>query len=318
MTTTTEQHHQSGLSAAIAAYLIWGLMPLYMNLLEAVPPFEFLGWRVIFTLPICLAIVAVRRQIADVLTGLSQPKVIGALLASALMISANWLIYIIAVQANHVLAASLGYYINPLLNVLLGTVFLGERLSRLQWLAVAIAACGVSALAWGAKDMLWISLSLGGSFALYGLVRKLAPIGSLPGLTIETLLLFVPAAAFLAFLSLGGETLHFGHKGTISALLAGLGVATAVPLLLFALAARRMDYSALGFVQFLAPSIQFVIGLTVFHEPLRPVQIASFLLIWVAIAVFTWDLLAKRRAVSAVRALDPAATDTRRLDREPV
>lgn len=318
MTTTTAQPQPSGLPAAIAAYLIWGLLPIYLKLLDSVPALEFIGWRILFTVPVCLLIVAARRQGADLLAALRSPKVLGALLISSLLIGANWLIYVIAVQSDHVLAASLGYYINPLINVLLGTLFLGERLSRSQWLAVAIAAIGVSVLAWGAREMLWISLSLAGTFAFYGLVRKLAPVGSLPGLTIETLLLALPAAITLAVFGAGGADLHFGHEVSTSLLLAGTGVVTAVPLLLFALAARRMDYSALGFVQFLAPTIQFVIGLTIFHEALRPIQLAAFMLIWLAIGVFTWDLVAKRRAASAAQALPPASADIRRVDREPV
>jgi chloramphenicol-sensitive protein RarD len=314
----TEQNRQDGLLFAVGAYLIWGLLPLYLKLVHAVPPLEFVGWRILFTVPVCLAIVALRRQGPDVMAALRNPKVLGALLASALLIGGNWLIYIFAVQSGHVLAASLGYYINPLINVLLGTLFLGERLSRLQWLAVAIAAVGVSVLAWGAQDMLFISLTLAGSFALYGLVRKLAPVGSLPGLTIETLLLVVPAAGVLVVLDSGGAALSFGHDLDISLLLAGSGLVTAVPLLLFALAARRMDYSTLGFVQFIAPTIAFVLGLTVFHEPLRPIQFACFVLIWSAAALFIWDLLAKRRAASAQDKLVPAAEEIVRVDREPV
>jgi chloramphenicol-sensitive protein RarD len=308
----------SGMSYAIGAYLIWGLLPLYLKLLSTIPAFEFVGWRILFTVPVCLLIVAVRRQWADVFAALRSPKVLAALLASALLIGGIWLIYIVAVQSGHVLAASLGYYINPLLNVLLGTLFLGERLSRLQWVAVAIAAVAVSLLASGARDMLWISLSLAGSFAFYGLVRKLAPVGSLPGLTVETLLLSVPAIGLLAVLSAGPGDTHFGDDAGVSALLALSGVATAVPLLLFALAARRMDYSALGFVQFIAPTIAFVLGLTVFGEPLRPVQLACFVLIWAAIGVFTWDLLAKRKQASRSHELVPAAEEIRRVDREPV
>lgn len=299
--TTTDSPRPSGLPAAIGAYLIWGLLPIYLKLLHAVPPLEFIGWRILFTVPVCLAIVAVRRQAADLLAGLRSPKVLGALLVSALLIGGNWLIYIIAVQSDHVLAASLGYYINPLINVLLGTLFLGERLSRSQWLAVAIAAVGVSVLAWGAREMLWISVSLAGTFAFYGLVRKLAPVGSLPGLTIETLLLALPAAITLAVFVSSAAGLHFGHQVPLSLLLAGTGIVTAVPLLLFALAARRMDYSALGFVQFLAPTMQFIVGLTIFGEALRPIQLAAFVLIWAAIGVFTWDLIAKRRAALAER-----------------
>lgn len=316
--TAPETQRQDGLRFALGAYFIWGLLPLYLKLLQGVPPFEFVGWRIVFTVPVCLAIVAFRRQGAELLAALCNPKVLAALLLSALLIGGNWIIYIIAVQSDHVLAASLGYYINPLLNVLLGTVFLREKLSRLQWLAVAIAAVGVASLAWGARDMLFISLSLAGSFALYGLVRKLAPVGSLPGLTTETLLLTVPAIGVLLFYGSGDSQLHFGHEWQNSLVLAGSGIATAVPLLLFATAARRMDYSALGFVQFLAPTIQFALSLAVFGEALRPIQLVAFVLIWSAIAVFTWDLLAKRSAAKAQHPLEPASADIRRVDKEPV
>jgi chloramphenicol-sensitive protein RarD len=308
----------NGLTYAVLAYLIWGLLPLYLKLIHGVPPVEFVGWRILFTVPVCLAIVAARRQWPDVAEAFRNPKVLAALLASALLIGGNWLIYIFAVQSGHVLAASLGYYINPLINVLLGTVFLGERLNWRQWLAVGIAAVGVSLLALGARDMLSISLSLAGSFALYGLVRKLAPVGSLPGLTVETLLLSLPALGLLLTIGASAGGTHFSASAGISTLLALSGVVTAVPLLLFALAARRMDYSALGFVQFIAPTIAFVLGLTVFGEPLRPVQLVCFVLIWGAIGVFTWDLLAKRRAASAHHELVPAAEEIRRVDREPV
>lgn len=316
--TAPEDQRQDGLSFALGAYFIWGLLPLYLKLLQGVPPFEFVGWRIIFTVPVCLTIVAFRRQGAELLAALRNLKVLGALFASSLLIGGNWVIYIVAVQSDHVLAASLGYYINPLLNVLLGTVFLREKLSRSQWLAVGVAAIGVASLAWGARDMLFISLSLATSFALYGLVRKLAPVGSLPGLTTETLLLTVPALGVLLFYGAGPAQLHFGHELQNSLVLAGSGIATAVPLLLFATAARRMDYSALGFVQFLAPTIQFALSLTVFGEALRPVQLFAFVLIWAAIAIFTWDLLAKRRAANAQHALPPASADMRRVDKEPV
>jgi chloramphenicol-sensitive protein RarD len=285
-----------GLPMALGAYTIWGLMPLYLLLVKAVPPFEFVGWRIVFTLPLCLLFIAVRKQAGDVLAALRRGKTMALLLASSLLIGVNWLVYIAAVQEGHVLATSLGYYMNPLVNVLLGTLFLGERLSKLQWLAVALAALGVSLLAWNARDMLWISLTLAVSFSAYGLVRKLVPVGSLPGLTIESVILLLPALGLIV-LQAGGLTQGaVGHDLKQSLLVAFSGVMTAVPLLMFAVAARRMDYSALGFVQFLSPTIVFVIGLVVFREPLRPVQLASFVVIWAAIALFVWDLLARRRA----------------------
>jgi chloramphenicol-sensitive protein RarD len=207
-------------------------------------------------------------------------------------------VYIAAVNGGHVLAASLGYYINPLLNVALGTVFLGEKLNLARWAAVGLALVGVAVLAMGALETLWISLALAVSFALYGLVRKVAPVGSVPGLAVESAVLLPPAIAIAAWFAGSPAGSSFGRDLETSLLLAGAGTATAVPLLCFALAARRLDLSTLGFVQFLAPTIAFILGLTVFGEPLRPVQLASFVLIWAAIGVFSWDLL-RRRATSA-------------------
>jgi chloramphenicol-sensitive protein RarD len=287
----------SGLRFAIGAYLMWGLFPLYLRLLQAVPPFEFVGWRIIFTLPVCLIIVVLRRQGAELRDALANPRVVALLALSALLIGGNWLVYIIAIQEGHIFAASLGYYINPLINVLAGTAFLGERLSRRQWVAVALAAAAVALLAWGALDMLWISLSLAVSFAAYGLVRKFAPVGSLPGLTVETLLLLGPAIGIVMWQTHGPAAASLGREPGLDLVLAASGVVTAVPLLLFATAARRMDYSTLGFVQFLAPTLVFLLGLFVFGEPLRPIQLACFLVIWSAIAVFCWDLWVRHRAL---------------------
>lgn len=284
----------SGLPAALAAYFIWGLMPAYLIFVRHVPAFEFVGLRIIFTLPLCLLFLALRRQFAEFLAALRNPRAMLALTASALIIGGNWLIYIVAVQGGHVFAASLGYYINPIMNVLVGTLFLKEKLSARQWLAVALASAGVALLAWDARDMLWFSLSLALSFSVYGLIRKLAPVGSLPGLTIESLILLAPAIAIAwgSAQAHGGSSMAQGPGPAL--LIAFSGPMTAVPLLLFAVAARRMDYSALGFVQFLAPTMVFVEGLLLFREPLRQVQLACFVMIWIAIAVFIWDLLARR------------------------
>ena len=285
----------SGLPQALGAYLIWGLIPLYIALVKHVPAFEFVGWRVIFTVPVCAVIVLLRRQLPDVIAALRTPRVLALLALSALLIGTNWLVYIAAIQAGHVFATSLGYYINPLVNVLAGTLFLGERMSRTQWAAVAIAATGVSLLAWGAREMLGISLILAATFCAYGLVRKLTPVGALPGLTIETLLLIAPAVGLLAWYAGQPAGIHFGGDLGKDLLTAASGVVTAIPLLLFAVAARRMDYSTLGFVQFLAPTIVFVLGVFVFHEPLKPIQLICFLLIWSAIAIFVGDMWWSRR-----------------------
>lgn len=286
----------NGLPYAIAAYLMWGLLPLYLDLVHMVPPFEFVGWRILFTLPVCIAIVMARRQGAALRAAAFSPKLLGLLFLSALLIGTNWLTYIVAVQSGHVLATSLGYYINPLVNVLAGTVFLGERLGRLQWAAVGLAAAGVAALAGGAMETLGISLALALSFAGYGLVRKLAPVGSLPGLTIESALLALPAAGLIAWQAMEHGGTSLGQNSGLDALVALSGVVTAVPLLLFATAARRMDYSTLGFCQYIAPTIVLLLALFVFREPLKPAQLASFALIWAAVALFSWDLWARSRA----------------------
>lgn len=287
---------QRGLPFALAAYGIWGFVPLFFKLLDDVPPIEVLAQRILWSLPLCFVIMAFRRQIGEYLAALRDWRVLRLLLASSVLIALNWLVYIHAVFTDHVLAASLGYYLNPLVNVLLGMMFLGERLSRLQAVAVAIAAVGVAILLAGALDTLWISLTLALSFGTYGLIRKIVPVGSLPGLAIETTLLLPVSAAAAGYYIWIGDGRGFASGVEVSWLLAAAGVVTAIPLLLFATAARRMSYAALGFVQYLAPSIAFLLGLFVFHEPLKPAQLFCFLLIWTSIAVFSFDMWRKMRA----------------------
>ena len=281
----------SGVPQALGAYLAWGVLPIFFNLLHKVTPVELVAWRVLFTLPFCLAIIALRRQGPALRAALRDRRVLAGLALSAALIGCNWLIYIFAVNSGQVLAASLGYYVNPLVSVGLGTAFLGERLRVQQWLAVGIAASGIALLAWGAIDTLWIALSLAISFGIYGLVRKLVPVGAVPGLTIESMVL-TPLALIAAWwfaASPAGSAMLRG--GADPWLLAATGAVTSVPLLLFAIAARRMDLSMLGFAQFLSPTIGFVIGVTYFHESLSPVRLACFVAIWLAIAVFCHDLL---------------------------
>lgn len=291
----------SGLPHALGAYFAWGIVPLYFNLLHAVNPVELVSWRVLFTLPFCLAIVAVRRQVPDLRAALADAAVLRGLALSAMLVGTNWLIYIYAVNNGHVLAASLGYYINPLVSIALGTLFLGERLRAQQWLAVGIAACGIALLAWGAADTLAIALSLAISFGSYGLVRKLVPVGSVPGLTIESMVLLPLGALGAIWFAQSPAGSAMTHGGATPWLLAATGIVTGTPLLLFAIAARRMDLSMLGFAQFLSPSIGFVLGLTYFHESLSPARLGCFLLIWVAIAVFCHDLLRQRSFARAMR-----------------
>jgi chloramphenicol-sensitive protein RarD len=285
----------SGLPHAIGAYLIWGFLPLYLMLVSSIPPFEFVGWRIIWTLPLCLIIVALRRQFPALREALASPRTLLALAVSAALIALNWLVYIWAIMEGEVYAASLGYYLNPLINVLLGTMFLKERLTRPQWLAVAIAMGAVGLLAAGAITTLWISLTLAVTFALYGIVKKQVNIGSLPGLTIESAVLLLPAIGIAMWYAQSPQGSAFGNDWAMSGLIIFSGVVTAVPLLLFAIAARRMDYSTLGFIQYMAPTIVFLLGLTVFKQELQLVQLGSFVLIWIAVAIFVGDVLRRRK-----------------------
>ena len=289
----------SGLPAALGAYLIWGFLPLYLILVREVPAFEFVGWRIIWTLPLCLLIIAARKQLPALRAALTSRRTLLALFVSSFLIATNWFVYVWAIMADQVYATSIGYYINPLINVLLGTLLLKERLSRWQWLAVAVAALGVGILAVEALTTLWISLTLGLSFGLYGIVRKQIDVGSLPGLTIESGFMLLPAIGIAMWYAASPAGSSFGSDAGLSLAIMLGGVLTAVPLLLFAIAARRMPYSTLGFIQFLAPTIVFLLGLFVFHQELRPVQFASFVLVWIAVAIFVADMWAKTRRAKA-------------------
>ena len=299
MTQAASQTDRTGLGAAVGAYVIWGFLPLYLILVSSVPPFEFVGWRIIWTLPLCLLIVAYRKQGGEVRRALSDRKTLALLLLSATLIAINWVVYVWAIQNGQVYAASLGYYINPLVNVLLGTLLLGERLSRPQWVAVSIAGIGVSLLLAGALTTLWISLTLAMSFGTYGLIRKQVPVGSLPGLTIESAILLVPALGVAWYYAQSPAGSSFVQNISLSLAIMLGGALTAFPLLLFAIAARKLPYSTLGFIQFLAPSIVFILGLTVFGEELNFAQAACFACIWAAAAIFVWDLWSRSRKPAA-------------------
>ncbi len=299
MTEAASQTDRTGLGAAVGAYVIWGFLPLYLILVSSVPPFEFVGWRIIWTLPLCLLIVAFRKQGGEVRRALADRQTLALLLLSATLIAINWVVYVWAIQNGQVYAASLGYYINPLVNVLLGTLLLGERLSRPQWVAVAIAGIGVSLLLAGALTTLWISLTLAMSFGTYGLIRKQVPVGSLPGLTIESAILLVPALGVAWYYAQSPAGSSFVQDIGLSLAIMLGGALTAFPLLLFAIAARKLPYSTLGFIQFLAPSIVFILGLTVFGEELNYAQAACFACIWAAAAIFIWDLWSRSRKPAA-------------------
>jgi len=298
-----EAEARRGVAFGLSAYLLWGFLPVYFKLLGEVLPAEVVAQRVLWSVVFLAGLILVRRRWSPLRAALGDPKALQILAVSALLIGANWLIYIWAIGARHVLETSLGYFLNPLVNVLMGVLLLKERLTRAQGVAVGLAALGVSVLAVGAASGLWISLSLAGTFATYGLLRKIAPVESLEGLTVETLLLAPLACLYLLWLGMRGGMM-FGTGLDLSLLLALGGVVTAVPLLLFAAGARRLRYSTLGLLQYVAPTIQFLLAVLAFGEPLTTAHLICFALIWTGLAVYAVDGL--RRASAAKTGPQPA------------
>ena len=288
---------RTGVLAAVAAYTMWGFFPLYFIALREVAASELLLERIVFAVPFGALIVLWRRQGAEVWRGLTSPRVLGVLTLSALFIAGSWLLYIVAVQSGRIFEASLGYYINPLIYVLVGVVVLGERLRRGQALAVGIAAVGVTILTFYGGSFPWISFVLAISFTVYGYLRKVVTIGAMPGLFIETLLLLPFALVWLTVMVRSGEAAIAGADPALFAALAFAGPATVLPLLCFAIGARRLTLATLGFLQFIGPSIQFLVGLWD-GEAFTPAHAACFACIWTAAGVFAWD---------AWRAAHPAA-----------
>lgn len=277
----------SGIFYAASAYVLWGLFPLYFARLAAVPPAEILVHRIVWSLLFVLALLGWRRQWGWLKPALRSPKVLGAFALSALLLSCNWLTYIWAIANGHVIDASLGYFITPLVNVLLGYSVLHERPRRMQWAALALATAGVVWLTALTGQLPWIALVLAASFGAYGLLRKIAPLGALEGLTLETLLLAPPA---LIALALWWPTRSFpAAEFSTNLLLIGVGPLTAVPLLLFASGARRVSMTTLGLLQYIGPSIAFLLGIWVFHEPFSSARLVGFLFIWGALVVYSAD-----------------------------
>jgi len=290
------RHSKSGLLYALGAHAVWGSMPLYLLLVQSVPPLEFIAWRVAFTLPLCLALLAATRGWSQLAGVLRDRRAVLTLLGSAAMVAVNWWLYVWAIQNGHIYAASLGYYILPLTMMLLGLVVLGEKLTRRQWGAVTLAALGVGILAVGALTTMWLSLSMALTFGVYGLLRKTVSAGPLAGLTVETLILMPAALGIVAWQAATPAGSALTQGWTVALAVAWSGPMTAVPLMMFATAARRMPYTVIGFLQFSSPTIVFVLGLTVFGEKLTAAQLGCYVMIWAAAALFTWDLLRGRKA----------------------
>jgi chloramphenicol-sensitive protein RarD len=294
-TTTISDTAKRGLFLGLGAYGLWGVLPIYFKALDGVPAVDIVAHRILWSIPFLAVLLSFGTGWRQVRSAIGDRRILALLTLSALLIAVNWLLYVYAVTSGQILAGSLGYYLNPLMNVLLGRVVLKERLSWLQWAAVAIAGVGISALAVGALGQLWISLSLAVSFATYGLLRKIAPVDSLAGLSIETGLWFPLAAAWLLWGISAGQP-SFGSTGSEAVLLALAGIVSTTPLLLFTGAARRLRYSTLGMLQFIAPTLQFLIAVLVYGEALTTAHAIAFGSIWLALALYVAALAQQARA----------------------
>lgn len=289
------REQRAGFAAAVTAFAIWGVLPLYLRPLAELQALEIMAHRIVWSCVLVFAWLGLRGEAGAVRTALANPGTRYRLMATAVLISINWLLYVWSIANGHVIDASLGYFINPLLNVLLGVLVLGERLNVAQKAAVALAAAGVLYLAIVAGRPPWIALTLAASFGAYGLIRKVVKVDAVPGLATETLLLAPFALGFLVWLEAQG-TAAFGHATPhINALLLGSGLVTALPLALFAFGARRIPLSTIGLVQYIGPTLQFMLGVVVFKEAFTVERGIGFVFIWAALAVYATDGLLRNR-----------------------
>lgn len=281
----------SGVFFLVPAFLIWGGSPVYWKLLAGVPAFELLLHRIVWSSLFLLVIVAVQKRQGEVLKVFRDPGKLGTLTVTTLVLSLNWYLFIWAINHGQVLQTSLGYYINPLIMVLLGMIFLKERLKPLQLTALCLACGGVLYYTLGLGQFPWIALALAFSFGFYGLIHKMSTIGSLTGLLVETLLLTIPASGYLCWLYIHGDGALFRNGSAVDMLLAGTSLVTALPLLLFTLGARRTPLSTVGFMQYIAPSCTFLLAVFLYHEPFSYKRLITFVMIWSALALYSADMI---------------------------
>lgn len=304
---TSRSESRTGLLNGFAAYAMWGLVPLFWPLLKPAGAIEILAHRMVWSLAFVVVALLVTRRWAWIRPLLREPRRLGMITVAAAVITVNWGTYIWAVNAGHVVEASLGYFINPLVTIALGVLVLKERLRPVQWAAVGVAVVAVLVLAFGYGQPPWISLILAFSFGTYGLVKKKVNLGGVESLAAETAVQFLPALAYLLWLTAQGESTFSTQGAGHSLLLASTGIVTAIPLVCFGAAAIRIPLSTIGLLQYLAPVFQFLLGILYFHEAMPAERWAGFVLVWVALVLLTWDALrtagrAQRQLRAAVKA----------------
>lgn len=298
---------RKGIWYALAAYGIWGLFPLYWKPLHNIPALQIIGHRIGWSFILLVLIILFMRQWGNFRAAIADRRTLLVYTATAVLITINWLVYVWAINAGYIVESSLGYFINPLLSVLLGVLFLRERLRAWQWVPVGLAALGVLIVSVAYGHFPWISISLALSFGLYGLVKKKAPLNSLYGLTLETGIVFIPALIYLVTLDVRGEG-AFLHTDMLSnVLMIGAGAVTAIPLMLFSSAAQRIPLSMVGILQYITPTAQFLLGIFVYNEPFTGVQLVGFSLVWLALILFTIEGFVARRAAQRLAPIAAAA-----------
>jgi chloramphenicol-sensitive protein RarD len=294
-----------GILYALGAYILWGFLPVYWKALESVPPVQILGHRVVWSFALLAILILQRREVVSLVKALSSRRILlfGGLAAG--LLGVNWLVYIWGVNNGHIVESSLGYFINPLVSVLLGVIFFRERLRRMQWMAVGLAACGVIYLTIRSGALPWISLTLALTFGFYGLLKKKSSLEALPGLGLEMAFLFLPALAYLLFAQSQGSG-AFGHAGVeTNLLLAFTGVITALPILMFGMAARSIPLTLVGLLQYIAPTCQFLLGVLAYGEPFTHDRLIGFSVIWLALLLYWLEGWLRRRRMAAGQAAQP-------------
>lgn len=297
--TVQNEDSARGFLFALSAYLLWGVLPLYLKLMDHIPAFEVVTHRILWSLPIAGAVLIFFGRTSELRKTLSSPRMLAQALLTASLITINWGVYVWAISVERTVDAALGYYINPLLSVGLGAVLLGERLNKLQLAAIGLAVLAVSILTWQTGTLPWVALALAGSWGFYALFRKTLPIGPSQGFFLEILILSVPALGYAIYLHSTGAG-HFVTSGTKDTLLLiGCGCVTAIPLILYANGAKLLRLSTIGMMQYIAPTFVFLIAVLVFKEPFPPIKALAFGLIWAALALFTFSVLKPKRAKTA-------------------
>jgi len=291
----------SGVAAGLSSYFLWGFLPLYFVILGTTGPWEIVSWRILWSLVFCAGILAVTKQLTATVSVLRDRKIVLYTIAAGILIYINWQFYIIANLTGHIVEASLGYFINPLVTILLGVLVLGEKLRPLQWVAMGFAAVAVTILVAGYGQFPWFAFILAGSFAIYGLVKNRlgGRLNATQSLTLETVWLVPVALVFVSVEAVAGA-LNFGDGDVwTTILLIGLGPVTAIPLLLFGFASSKVPLSWMGFMQYLAPTLQFLIGVFVMNEPMPPIRLLGFALVWVGLLILMVDAVARNRRQTA-------------------